>query len=184
MKKHDDGPAMAQVMERNIKALLQHKKEQETRRSAEEKIADRVTSFTGTMKFVYIHAVLFSVWILWNLGALGLPRFDPTFVALAMFASVEAIFLSTFVLISQNRSNAIADKRAELDLQISLLTEHEVTKILRMVKDIARQTGIETAYDAELDELAQDVQPEKVIDTMEKVNQSEEDLHISEPEQL
>jgi uncharacterized membrane protein len=66
-------------------------------------------------------------------GLLGLKPFDPSFVVLAMFASVEAIFLSTFVLISQNRMNAQADKRAELDLQVSLLTEHEVTRLITLV---------------------------------------------------
>ncbi len=73
------------------------------------------------MAFVYIHLALFGLWIIWNLGWLGLKPFDKSFVILAMFASVEAIFLSTFVLISQNRMNVQADKRAALDLQVSLL---------------------------------------------------------------
>ena len=74
------------------------------------------------MRFVMIHALLFGAWIVWNLGWIpGLPPFDPTFVVLAMVASVEAIFLSTFVLITQNRMAAMADKRADLDLQVSLL---------------------------------------------------------------
>jgi uncharacterized membrane protein len=65
-----------------------------------------------------------------NLGLVpGVPAWDSSFVALAMLASVEAIFLSTFVLISQNRMAAAADKRADLDLQISLLAEHEVTRL-------------------------------------------------------
>jgi uncharacterized membrane protein len=77
------------------------------------------------MRFVYLHVVLFGVWLLVNLGVVpGVPRFDPSFVVLAMVASVEAIFLSTFVLIMQNRMAATADKRADLDLHISLLTEH------------------------------------------------------------
>ena len=120
------------------------------------------------MLFVYIHLILFGVWIFWNAGWIGLKPFDPSFVILAMFASVEAIFLSTFVLISQNRMNAQADKRADLDLQVSLLAEHEVTRLITLVTAIAKKMDIEEAYNPEIDELSKDVQPEKVLDTMEK----------------
>src|SRR5947208_16971551 len=105
---------------------------------------------------------------MWNLGWLGLKPFDPTFVVLAMFASVEAIFLSTFVLISQNRMNIQADKRADLDLQISLLTEHEVTRLISLVTAMAKKMDIEDAHHPEMEELSKDVHPEKVMDTMEK----------------
>ncbi len=84
-----------------------------------------------------------------------------------MFASVEAIFLSTFVLISQNRMSQQADKRADLDLQISLLSEHEVTRLITLVKAIAEKLEIEASRDPELPELQKDVEPEKVLDVME-----------------
>lgn len=120
------------------------------------------------MKFVYIHLVLFGLWIVINLGWLpGVPRFDPSFVVLAMVASVEAIFLSTFVLITQNRMAALADKRADLDLQISLLAEHEVTRLITLVTAMAERMGLEVARDPELAELSQDVAPEKVMEKME-----------------
>jgi len=166
--KTDHTTDMARIVERNIKALLNRRKEEEQRKTFEEKIADAVTRFTGSMLFVYIHLLLFGIWIFWNLGWLGLKPFDPSFVILAMFASVEAIFLSTFVLISQNRMNAQADKRADLDLQVSLLAEHEVTRLITLVTAIAKKMDIEDAYNPEIDELARDVQPEKVLDTMEK----------------
>ena len=159
---------MARIVERNIQALLRRHKEEEQKKSIEEKIADNVTRFTGSMLFVYIHLTLFGIWIIWNAGWLGLKPFDPSYVVLAMFASVEAIFLSTFVLISQNRMNAQADKRADLDLQVSLLTEHEVTRLITLVTAIAKKLDIEEAYHPEIDELSKDVQPEKVMDTMEK----------------
>jgi uncharacterized membrane protein len=165
--KYGRGQGMAQVVERNIEALIRHRKEQDAKKTTEERIADQVTRFTGSMVFVYIHFVLFGTWIIWNLGWLGFRPFDPSFVVLAMCASVEAIFLSTFVLISQNRMNIQADKRSELDLQISLLTEHEVTKLITMVTAIARKLEIEGAYDSEIEELSKDVHPEKVMDTME-----------------
>jgi uncharacterized membrane protein len=89
---------------------------------------------------------------------------------LAMMASVEAIFLSTFVLISQNRMSAAADKRADLDLQISLLAEHEVTKLVTLVSAIADRMGVVTKVDAELDEIKRDVAPEAVLDKIEAAN--------------
>jgi uncharacterized membrane protein len=88
-----------------------------------------------------------------------------------MIASVEAIFLSTFVLISQNRMAAAADKRADLDLQISLLAEHEVTKIATMVSAIAAHVGIRTDVDHEVEEIKQDVAPEAVLDRIEATNE-------------
>jgi uncharacterized membrane protein len=160
--------SMAKVVERNIRALLEQRQEQQGSRSRQERIADAVTRFTGSMRFVYIHLAVFGTWIVINLGWLpGVPRFDPSFVVLAMVASVEAIFLSTFVLISQNRMSALADKRADLDLQVSLLAEHEITRLITLVSAMAERMGIDQARDPELSELSRDVRPEKVMETME-----------------
>ncbi|GGG40776.1 hypothetical protein GCM10011378_16290 [Hymenobacter glacieicola] len=93
---------MAQIVERNISELLKRQQLEEKQKSWQDALADTVTQFTGSLRFVAIHLALFGGWIVWNLGWLGLKPFDPSFVVLAMFASVEAIFLSTFVLISQN----------------------------------------------------------------------------------
>jgi uncharacterized membrane protein len=159
---------LARVVERNIQALLEHRKEQESNRTGHERMADAITGFAGSMRFVYIHLVIFGSWIVINLGWVpGIPAFDPSFVVLAMVASVEAIFLSTFVLISQNRMAALADQRADLDLQISLLAEHEVTRLITLVVAMAERMGVEAAQDPELTELSQDVAPEKVMQKME-----------------
>ncbi len=166
----DQGP-FARVVERNITALLQRRKDEDKRRSAQGRIADTITRFTGSMTFVYIHLVLYAAWICTNLGLVpGLARlkhFDPGFTVLAMEASVEAIFLSTFVLISQNRMQALSDKRADLDLQVSLLSEHEVTEVIRLVREMAMKMGVGEAENPEIDELAQDVQPEAVLSHIE-----------------
>jgi len=159
---------LAHVVERNIKALTERQQRENQERKWQDRVADAVTGFTGSMTFVFIHLVIFGAWVFWNLGWLGLKPFDPSFVVLAMEASVEAIFLSTFVLISQNRSAAQADKRANLDLQISLLSEHEITRLIILVTEIARKMDIEVAEDPEISELARDVLPEKVLDTIEK----------------
>jgi uncharacterized membrane protein len=163
------GEGMAGVIERNIRALIAHRTEEEKSKSTQDRIADAITRFTGSMTFVYVHVVLFGLWIVINLGWLPIvPKFDETFVVLAMAASVEAIFLSTFVLISQNRMAALAEKRAELDLQVSLLAEHEVTRVITLVTEIAAKLGVEASGDPELAELSQDVAPEKVLKMMEE----------------
>src|SRR3954469_12303916 len=147
----------SRVIDRNIKALLEHNRREESRKSFEDRAADAITAFTGSMVFVYVHVVLFGAWIGINIGWIPFHKFDPTLVILAMAASVEAIFLSTFVLISQNRMAALADKRAELDLQISLLAEHEITKLVALVSAVAERMGVRTDVDFEVEELKQDV---------------------------
>jgi uncharacterized membrane protein len=164
---------MAGVVERNIEALLARRQEEEQKRTIQDRIADRITGFTGSLPFVYFHLIVFGAWIIIHLGWTPSLEFDPTFVILAMFASVEAIFLSTFVLITQNRMSAQADRRADLDLQISLLAEHEVTRLITLVSTIAERVGIETTKDKELPELKQDVHPEQVL---EKIAETEERL--------
>jgi uncharacterized membrane protein len=158
---------MAQVVERNIRALLARHHTEERQAGWQDRLADRITFFTGSMPFVYLHLAIYGLWILANLPGVPLPHFDPTYVILAMVASVEAIFLSTFILITQNRIAAQAEKRAELDLQISLLAEHEITRLLKLVTAVAARMGIDAAQDPELAELAQDVAPEKVLDIIE-----------------
>jgi uncharacterized membrane protein len=120
------------------------------------------------MRFVYLHLAVFGFWIVANLGWVpGVPQWDESFVVLAMIASVEAIFLSTFVLISQNRMAAAADKRADLDLQINLLSEHEVTKLVAMVSAISEHLGLQDVAGDEVEELKRNVAPEAVLDAIE-----------------
>jgi uncharacterized membrane protein len=155
-------------LRRNIEALARRREQEATSATREERMAEVITSFTGSMRFVYLHLAIYGAWILLNLGIIaGMPKFDPSFVILAMVASVEAIFLSTFVLISQNRTAAAADKRADLDLQISLLTEHELTKLAGVIEAIADRLGIPASEDPELAEVERDVAPEAVLDAIE-----------------
>jgi uncharacterized membrane protein len=156
------------ALRRNIEALHQRRRQEAAAASTETRIAEAITRFTGSMRFVYLHLLLFGAWVLVNLGVIpGLPRFDPSFVVLAMVASVEAIFLSTFVLISQNRMAAAADKRADLDLHISLLTEHELTRLVELVTALAERAGVPAHADPDLVEIQQDVAPEAVLDAIE-----------------
>ena len=159
---------LSPVLERNIRALQLRRQREEDEATTQERLAEAITRFTGSMRFVYLHLAFFGFWLVANLGWIpGVPAWDPTFVVLAMIASVEAIFLSTFVLISQNRMAAAADKRSDLDLQISLLAEHEVTRLVTLVSGIADRMGVKTQADGELDEITRDVAPEAVLDELE-----------------
>ena len=168
-------PGLSSVLERNIRSLQRRRQQDEADASAQDRMADAITRFTGSMRFVYLHLGAFGFWIVANLGWVpGIPKWDESFVVLAMAASVEAIFLSTFVLISQNRMAAAADKRADLDLQISLLAEHEVTKLAALVSAIADHLEVRTEVDSELHEIEQDVSPEAVLDEIEASKPAEE----------
>jgi uncharacterized membrane protein len=92
---------------------------------AQDRVADRITSFAGSLNFVYLHSVWFGIWVLLNVGLLGASvEFDKfPFGLLTMIVSLEAIFLSTFVMVSQNRQAARADLRAELDFETNLRSE-------------------------------------------------------------
>lgn len=161
-------PGLTPTLERNTQTLENRRKQDEAAGTREERIAQAITDFTGSMRFVYLHLVLFGFWILANLGWIpGVPAWDPSFVVLAMIASVEAIFLSTFVLISQNRISAGADKRADLHLQVGLLAEHEITKVAELIAAVATHLGVNTVDGRELAEIQQDVAAEAVLEAIE-----------------
>ena len=131
---------------------------------------DAITSFSGRMVFAYVHIVWFTVWILLNTGRLGLPAFDPfPYGLLTMIVSLEAIFLSTFVLISQNRLSAEAERRADLDLHIGMLTEHELTRVLHMLDAIQDRMGIANEGDSELADLEKETKPEDVLAEIDRL---------------
>jgi uncharacterized membrane protein len=161
-------PGLNWVLERNIEALMERRREDAAAATREERFATAITRFTGSMVFVYVHLVIFGAWIAANVWGLpGIPRFDPSLAYLAVAASLEAIFLATFVLITQNRMSAAADRRADLHVQMTLLVEHELTRSMAIVSAIAQKLGVTTSVDSEVEELTQDVAAEAVLDKLE-----------------
>jgi uncharacterized membrane protein len=158
------------LVAKNVRALMEERRKEEERTTWRGRAADTVTCFAGNMSFVYLHLVIFGLWIAINLGWVPLPKFDPTFVVLGTSASVEAIFLSTFILISQNRMNALQQQRADLDLQVSLLAEHEISKLIFLTSRIGKKLGIEEAKSDEFRELERDVRPERVLEKIQAEN--------------
>jgi uncharacterized membrane protein len=161
---------LANIIEQNIHTIIHTRQVAANQRTMEERLADAITSFSGRMYFVYFHIVWFGIWVLINLGYFGIKPFDPyPFGLLTMVVSLEAIFLATFVLISQNRLSAEADRRADLDLQMGLLTEHEITRVIKMLDAIQDKMGIENDSDMELLDLEKDVHPEDVLEEMDRI---------------
>lgn len=164
-----DTQSVPEPVSRNIAAIRRWREERRSRRSASDKAADAISRFAGSMPFVYLHLAIFGGWIAANLGWIPVvPAWDPSLVILAMAASVEAIFLSTFVLINQNQMTEEAEQRAELDLQVGLLNERETTRLLTMVQSIAEHLGAATGVEHDLDGLKQDTTPDNILDAVEK----------------
>jgi uncharacterized membrane protein len=160
----EDNPALSKVIERNIRTIIHLRLEAAGERGLQSRIADVITSFSGRMIFVYVHIFWFGAWILLNTGNFGVRPFDPyPYGLLTMVVSLEAIFLSTFVLISQNRFSQEAEHRADLAMHIGLLTEHELTRVLQMLDVIQDKLGIADDEDSELADLEMETKPEDVL---------------------
>jgi len=144
------------AIRQNVEAVVKLEENFLRDRSLSDRLADVIAAFAGSLKFVALHAVVYGLWIVINLGKIpGIPKFDPyPYMLLSMSVSLEAIFLSTFVLIKQNRMSRREDLRAHLDLQINLLSEREMTLVLQMLQEISSRLGIAHPT-GELEELSE-----------------------------
>jgi len=169
-----DNPALSKVIERNIRTIIHLRAKAAHARGLQGRIADTITSFSGRMIFVYVHIAWFALWILLNTGRFGVRVFDPfPYGLLTMVVSLEAIFLSTFVLISQNRLGEETERRADLDLHIGLLTEHELTRVLQMLDAIQDKLGIIDHENSELADLEMETKPEDVLAEIHRLQANE-----------
>jgi uncharacterized membrane protein len=150
MHQQRPGRLPSDAIDRNVGLVARLEAAQIEGRTPAERIAGVVTRAAGTATFAVLHAVWFVVWIVVNAGAIRRVRpFDPfPFNLLTMIVSLEAIFLSIWILISQNQLSRQADRREQLDLQVNLLAEQESTATLRLVTRIAARLGIDTAREA------------------------------------
>ena len=128
-----------------------------------EVFAARLTELASSTGFFLFHVFAFAAWILWNLGLFGLPQFDPfPYGLLTMIVSLEAIFLSIFVLMSQSREAAIGELREELTLQVNLRIEEEITKTLHLVAGLYTRLGHTMGEDPELREMLRPLDPARI----------------------
>src|SRR5947208_9576030 len=138
-----DNPRLSKIIERNIRTIIDLRTKALRDRGPQDRVADGVTAFSGNVVFIYLHIGWFSLWVLLNTGRFGVHPFDPfPYGLLTMVVSLEAIFLSALVLITQNRQSEEAEQRADLDLHIGLLAEHELTRVLQMIDAIQTELGI------------------------------------------
>jgi uncharacterized membrane protein len=154
----------------NIETIARMEQQFLEQRTFVDRVGDAIAGFAGSMPFVILHLCWFAVWIIINSGAVPIHPFDPyPYIFLSMIVSMEAVLLSTFVLMKQNRMSKRADHRSQLDLQINLLSEKELTKILQMLQDICAHMGLEEkAGDAEIQELSQDTVVEELAQNLKK----------------
>jgi uncharacterized membrane protein len=169
-RRRNDNPA-----DENLRAVARLEERARAQRSAIACVSDLITSCAGNEWSVAAHAVWFGAWILFNSGVLPLPwePFDPfPFSLLTSIVSLEAIFLTLFVLASQNRLTEEADKRAHLDLQVDLLAEQEMTVVLRMLRELCDHFALE--HTTASDEFRALIERTDVRDLAERV---ERNLH-------
>lgn len=137
----------SRLTEENVRTIAQLQEGLRRQRTFVERLADGIGSFVGSMSFAVLHIIWFTAWSVWNLGVVpGLPPFDRfPFMLLSLIVSCEAVVLSTFVLIKQNRMSRMSEERAHLNLQIDILAEQEITKMLQMIQLISQRLGVPEA---------------------------------------
>jgi uncharacterized membrane protein len=154
----------------SIKAVSDLEHEALARRTTAETFSDFIVYQGGRPWVIAVHVLWFGGWMLWNSGRVpGVRAFDPfPFMALTTIVSLEAIFLSLFILVSQNRATRRADERAHLDLQINLMAEREATKMLRLLQALCAHHGLAEAADSEVNEMLRETEPASIARELEK----------------
>jgi uncharacterized membrane protein len=163
-KNRRNGNSAEELTEQNIDKVSQLEESARQQRTSTDRIAEAIANFCGSMTFVWVHVVWFGGWILLNLIP-GVPHFDPfPFTFLTLVVSLEAIFLSTFILISQNLETRISERRSHLDLQLNMLSEQENTKMITILLAIAEKVGADLSHDPHLVALTEETMPERLVE--------------------
>ncbi|RYG65171.1 DUF1003 domain-containing protein [bacterium] len=171
--------SVEELAQLNVEAIARMEEAARSERSRLDCIVDGITTFCGRIAFVYLHAALFACWIGFNTLMPREFRFDPyPFEFLTFSVSLEAIFLSAFILISQNRSSQLDERRNQLVLQIALLSEQENTKTLQMLDSIVRKVGATVEGDPEIEVLEAATRPEKLIEQIEAAKTKSHSSHV------
>jgi uncharacterized membrane protein len=165
--------ASTELVEANVKRIAGLEAAEHAKATPGERVADAIAAFTGSMRFVWISVVLVGGWVMLNLVLPTAERIDPfPFPLLTLILSVEAIFLSIFILMSQNRAATVSEKRSHLDLQLNLLSEQENTKMLLMLQEIGQAIGADFS-DPELKELEVKTKPEELSQQIDEAADAE-----------
>lgn len=158
-------------LQEHVETIAKQEQEFLANRSWGERVADTVASFAGRVAFVAIHLAVFVVWILWNsVPITRTAHFDPMpFPLFDTAVALEAILLASFILMRQSSLARRADEREHLMLQILLLTEREVSAVVRMTQQMADNAGIGSiSRDAEIQELGRRTSIDEVTQTIQE----------------
>ena len=168
----DSADSVDQLTQRNIEAVRELEEAAKEERSTSDRVAEAIANFCGSMTFVWVHVIWFGIWVLIN-AIPRLPHIDPfPFTFLTLVVSLEAIFLSTFILISQNHDTKISERRNHLDLQINLLSEQENTQMLTMLRAIAEKVGANLDRDDQVRAMTEETKPQRLV---KQIKEREED---------
>jgi uncharacterized membrane protein len=159
----------------NVKTIAELERAAEQKCSPSDRLASAINRFCGSMAFVWVHVAWFTVWILWNTLGRANPIDPYPFSFLTLVVSLEAIFLSTFIMISENRQGRLEERRAHLDLQINLLAEQENTKMLQLLTSIARKLEVEDGGDPSVTVLEQATRPDALLQQIDQVAEEAEE---------
>jgi uncharacterized membrane protein len=166
--------SVEELTERNVRAIIELEQAAKLKRTLSQRMSHSIAKFCGSMAFFWVHVAWFGGWILMNTLP-GVHHVDPfPFTFLTLLVSLEAIFLSTFILIAQNEETRQTDRRNALDLQINLLTEQENTKMLQLLGRIAQKLDVSLEDDRALSVLEQATRPEKLAEQIDEASEAAE----------
>jgi uncharacterized membrane protein len=153
--------SVEELTRKNVERIQTLEAREHEKATTADRVADAIANFAGSIMFVWITVLLIGSWIMANLVLPRRDRIDPfPFPLLTLVLSIEAIFLSIFILMSQNRAARVSDKRSHLDLQLNLLSEQENTKMLLLLERIGQAVGAEVDADPDVQVLVQATKPE------------------------
>jgi uncharacterized membrane protein len=156
-------PDCDDITAQNVETVVKLEDAAKAKRTGSDRVADAISGFCGSITFVWAHVLWFGGWVVLNVLP-QFPHFDPLpFSFLTLIVSLEAIFLSTFILISENRQARLDERRNHLDLQINLLAEQENTKMIELLARIADHLGIEVRHDPEVKALEQATDADRLV---------------------
>ena len=164
--------SIEELTQRNVETISRLEEASKEQYTRSDRVAALIARFCGSIAFVWVSIIWFGGWIVFNVLP-GVNHIDPfPFTFLTLMVSLEAIFLSTFILINQNRQTKVSDKRNHLDLQINLLSEQENTQMLALLQLIAAKVGVDVAHDSHARILEQETSAEKLVAQIEETEAS------------
>lgn len=162
---------LSEAAQQNVRTIIELERNTHTQKSWSEALSERISAFVGSLVFVLVQLAAIAVWVLWNSLATADLQFDPyPYVLLAVVVSIEGVLITTFVLIAQNRMSVRTEWRDHLHLQVALLTEQELTLVLRMLRQVSERLEIPPATGdaAKADHMTEETNVHELMETLKR----------------